>query len=129
MPFHAHSLSLVSEVTFSLENHPLCGVWPQGDGQPEALQSLDKMSLESFCVEALEVVAPKFLVHAAVLLEVIADNHQTVCHGDDGAFAASTSSQSLELRGESNSSLFSQQPRPTDRPCGATAGCPCGSCR
>ena len=48
----------------------------QSDTEPEALQSLYQVSLESLCVEVVEVVATEFLVYTAVLLEVIADNHQ-----------------------------------------------------
>src|SRR5216684_7728745 len=36
---------------------PLCGVWLQRNGEPEALQSLYKMSFEPFGVESVEVVA------------------------------------------------------------------------
>jgi len=46
----------------------------QGDGEPEALQSLYKMSLDSFCMEVVEVVATRLLVCAAVGLQVVADD-------------------------------------------------------
>jgi hypothetical protein len=67
------------------------------DTEPEALQLLYQAAFESFCVKTIEVVATKLLIHAAVGLEVAADDQQTVCHNNNGAFVASPRSQSLEL--------------------------------
>jgi hypothetical protein len=79
----------------------LCAVYGC-DGEPEALQSLYKVSLESFRVEAIEVVLTKLLVHAVVGPEVVADDQQTVWHSDNGAFTSPTRSQSLEQENRRN---------------------------
>ena len=67
-------VSLVSEVTFSLENAYLSSLWLQRDSEAEAFEPLHQMPFEPFRMEMVEVVAAEFLIHAAFTLKVIADD-------------------------------------------------------
>jgi len=55
---------------------------------PELLEPLHQIPLETVGVDAIEVVSAKIVVVALVLLQVIANDYEGMCHRDDGSFLA-----------------------------------------
>ncbi len=55
---------------------------------PELLEPLYQIPLSTVGVDAIEVVSAKIVVGALVLLQVIANDYEGMCHRDDGSFLA-----------------------------------------
>jgi len=64
---------------------------------PEAFQPFDEISLQTICVESIEITAAQIGIGAALSLKMISNHQDAVGHGDDGALSAAPGRESLKL--------------------------------
>jgi hypothetical protein len=57
---------------------------------PKLLEPLHQIPLETVGMNAIEVISAKIFVVALVLLQVIANDYEGMCHRDDGSLLAAS---------------------------------------